>query len=183
MAFQVIVKGDTRDVERMLKRVNRKAIPRATSRAINETARKIRSDGTKRVAQGLRLPMKFVRKRFTVGGEVKGDRVRLKSANQRNWEATLDVYLRGLPVFQVAGAQTKSGVNAKGGRHYKSAFKRVGKVFKRRTKKRKPLMMPKIGLRKILLDVFEKMVRRDAKREYTKRFNRLARYEIERAGG
>jgi hypothetical protein len=46
------------------------------------------------------------------------------------------VYVGGIPVYQVADAQTKQGVTAKGGRLHKDAFKAQGIVFKHRGKAR-----------------------------------------------
>jgi len=181
----VSVRVDTSELEKAFKQINRK-MPAVTAKAINETARFAKSNSEKEVAKALRLkPLKLVTKRFTIEGEVKEDRTKLTEANRSRLRSTLSVYVRGIPVGQIAGKATKSqrkrpGVKAKAGRFYKGAFynpRDNRMVFKRR--KSGQLMMPKVGVRKLLTDKFGTYVSgRPGLVEFRKRWERLARFEL-----
>lgn len=180
------VKVDTRELERAFKQIEKK-LPSVTAKAINETAVYARKNAEKQTAQDLKVPLKLIRKRLNVNGEVKGDRSTLIRAYRNRLAATLDVYMRGIPVGQIANKPTKRqrtrpGVKAKGGRFYQGAFYAPGAaphgfIFKRRSNKR--LMMPKVGVRKRLSKHFEYYILGTAgTNEFKKRWNRLANYEL-----
>lgn len=180
------VKVDTRELERAFKKIN-KRIPSVTARAINESATWARSRSEKETAAALSLPLKQIRKRFKITGEVKEDRTRLRKANRTRLTATLDIYVRGIPVGQIAAKPTKRqnrrpGVKAKGGRLYRGAFYAPGAsphgyVFKRR--KSGQLMMPKIGVRRIIDNRFKKyLISFIGTAEFRKRWQRLALFEL-----
>jgi len=166
MALTLDVRADVRQVEKMLGKLEGNTGRRTIARAINDTARSAQSRSIKEVAKDINLPRKFVAKRFNIRGEVKAERSRITKANVGRLTADLTVYMRGIPVFQVAnkappvGKQRKGGVKAKGGRFYKGAFYAphwgTTKVFKRTSPKRYPVMLPKIGVRKRLDTKYKK---------------------------
>ena len=161
-----------------------KRIPRYAATALNETATFIRKEGIRQVAKELRLPVSIVGKRFDLLGNQKANRVLLRRATAGNLTATLNTYVRGIPVFQVAGLQTKrpgGGVKAKGGRFYQGAFKAKGLVFKRRSPDRYPLMLPKIGVRQILNRTFADLFDREGRRIFARRLGRRLQFELTRS--
>ena len=182
----VSVKVDTKDLEKAFSKV-KKNLPRATARAINETANWSKSNAEKDTAAQLRIPQKLVKKRLDVKGGVKSDRTTVRKANKNRLSSTLDVYVRGIPVGQVANKPTKRqnrrpGVKAKGGRLYQGAFYAPGAaphgfVFKRRRSGQ--LMMPKIGVRQTIDKRFmHYIVGNVGIAEYRRRWERLAKFEL-----
>lgn len=182
------VKEDTRELERLFRRLERTVIPRVTSRALNEFAAYARTHGSRAVAQDLRLPLQLIRKRLDKNGNVKGDRILLTRATRNRLVATLTVYVRGIPVTQIAGAQTRRGVRAKGGRLYVGAFhtrlRETGQrvVLKRFPQAgRYPTFLPRIGVKKDLEAQFERIITSpEGIAEYRRRWERLATLELER---
>ena len=172
----------------MMAVMSSKVIPVATSRAINETLVTVRKDATEEVANELRLPKTVVRKRRGASGNVVGDRVRLKRARRTSLVGRAEVGLRGILVAEVAGAQTKAGVKAKGGRLYRGAFKqtvrgRTGFVLKRITRARYPTFAPRIGVRRRLMSAFEKRITGgEGRRIFIQRYRRLMQREIRKKG-
>lgn len=161
-----------------------KKIPRLAANALNETAVYVRKEGITKVARELRLPRTIVAKRLTLSGEKKGDRIVLRRATAGRLVAVLNTYVRGIPVTQVAGAQTKrpgGGVKAKGGRFYQGAFKAKGQVFKRIGRTRTPLMVPKIGVRELLAKEFGAIFDRDGRRVFSQRLGRRLQFELTRS--
>lgn len=184
----ISVSVNTRELEAAFAEI-KKRLPTVTARAMNETAAWARKNAEKDAARELDLPLKLVRKRLTVDGEVKEDRAKIRKANRSNLTTTLDVYVRGIPVGQIALKPTKRqnkrpGVKAKGGRLYRGAFYSPGAVphgfvFKRRRSGR--LMVPKVGVREILNRFFELYLTGPAFiAEFRRRWNRLASFELEK---
>ena len=180
------VKVDTKELEKAFKQIE-KRLSTVTARAINEIATFARTNSERKVAQDLKVPLKLVKKRLDVKGNVKADRSEIRKANKNRLTASIDVYMRGIPVGQIAGKPTKNqrkrpGVKAKGDRLYKGAFYSAGAaphgfVFKRRKTGR--LMMPKIGVREKLEKQFEKYILgSQGTNEFKRRWNRLAQYEL-----
>ena len=187
----ISVKLDTRELERAFQQIN-KRLPAVTARAINETATWVKTNGQKDTANELDVPLKLVRKRLKVSGEVKEDRTKIRRANRSRLSADIVVYVRGIPVGQIAAKPTKRqnrrpGVKARGGRLYRGAFYAPGAsphgyVFKRRQSGR--LMMPKVGVRNVLNRYFELYVSGPAGiSEFRRRWNRLAIFELSKIQG
>lgn len=129
--------------------------------AINRTATQAERAATEKVAKDLKLPLRFIRNRLDLAGQIKGRRTSIRRATVNNLNTELSVYVRGLPVGQVAGVQLRrkgGGVKGKGGRFYQGAFKSGQKVFKRIGRERTPLMVPKIGLRERLTKEFNRHI-------------------------
>ena len=181
------VKVDTRELEKAFKEIE-KRLPAVTAKALNESARFAKTHAERETASELRVPLKLVRKRLSVTGDVKADRSVLRRAYRNRLTATLDVYMRGIPVGQIANKPTKRqrqrpGAKAKGGRFYQGAFYANGApphgfVFKRRRGSKK-LMMPKVGVRKRLSKKFDRYIfGTPGVSEFRKRWERLANYEL-----
>lgn len=187
--INISVTADTKSLVRETKLIKAK-IAKTTARAINETLSWARSQASKEVATDLRLPQKIIKKRIDMHGKVKGDRATISRAHRNKPLATITVYTRGIPVGQVAGAQTKRGVKAKGGRMYVGAFRAVKKsngqplVLKRfpqaeNASSKTKTFTPKIGVHNKLRAAFAKRLEDgSATAEYRKRFSRLARANI-----
>ena len=155
------IKVDTRAFNQLANKVS-KAVPRVTRRALNNTAKAARKDAEKTTAAKLNLSLKWIRGRYDTTGARKGDRSRFVKATNRRLSVAIFVYMRGLPVFQIAVKVPKrkgQGVKGTKGRFYKGAFyannKKGGKpmVLKRLNKagpRGGKVMMPKIGIRKWL---------------------------------
>lgn len=132
--------------------------PTLLASTLNRVATVAKRETINAVAKDLRLPRRVVANRLGRDGRIKEDRFRLTRASRFNLNVSLSVYARGLPVYQVAGHQLRrkgGGVKAKGGRFYQGAFKvasgrHAGMVFKRRGPERRPVFMPKIGVRQKL---------------------------------
>lgn len=178
---------DTKELEKAFKQIEKK-LPSVTAKAINESATFAKTQAQRETAQELNVPLKLIRKRLNVNGDVKSDRSILKRAYRNRLTATLDVYMRGIPVGQIANKPTKRqrmrpGAKAKGGRFYQGAFYAPGApphgfVFKRRNSSKK-LMVPKVGVRKRLQKKFGKYIFATAGvNEFKRRWNRLANYEL-----
>jgi len=145
-----------------------KRLPALAAQAINATATEARRTALRRTAAELRLPQNIVQRRMTRYGAAKNARTWL-SVRASAWKlwAELAVYTRGIPFFQIAGAQTKAGVKGKGGRLERGAFKvRSGKyegiVFRRIAPKpggtRAHLAMPRVSVRPALLRHFSALI-------------------------
>ena len=191
MPIALNVKADIRQVEKMLGRL-KKGGPRIVARALNETAKTAQSLAIKDTAKEIRLPRKFVAWRFTQDGKRKGDRSTIRKAYPTRLTVVLNVHMRGIPVFQIAnkappiGKQRKGGVKAKGGRFYKGAFYApvAGgmRVFKRKTRARHPLMLPKVGVRQRLDRKFRNNTQgRQGRARFRSSYERLIEVEIRRA--
>jgi len=191
MPVEINVVADTKAMARDLSRI-KAAIPRITSRAVNELATYARKKTIDETASTLDLPKRVVAKTKRRSATV--DRFRLFRATQAIAIARLQVSGDGIQVTDVAGAHIGrkpgqgGGVKAKGGRFYKGAFKAKApggavRVFKRRGAERKPLFVPRIGTRVAMLKTFEKHVNSgQGVRVFRKRFNRLAVFELAKAG-
>jgi len=182
----ITVKVDTSQLDAAFKEI-KKRLPTVTARAINETTAWAKKNAEKDAARELDVTLKLIRKRLKVTGEVKEDRARVRKANRSHLTSSLEVYVRGIPVGQIAAKPTKRqnrrpGVKAKGGRLYRGAFYAPGAVphgfvFKRRRSGR--LMMPKVGVRKVLERFFELYTAGPAGvAEFRRRWNRLASFEL-----
>jgi hypothetical protein len=144
----------------------RRILPTLTRNAINRVATLAEREAMAQVAKDIRLPQRFIRNRYDVSGHAKGRRAHIKRATTARLDASIEVYVRGLPVFQVAGKDIRrkgGGVKAQGGRFYPGAFRppryKGGRlVFKRMTARRTPLMMPKIGVRERLTKAFDQRI-------------------------
>ena len=193
MAVRFDVRRDVREVEKMLDKLQKSVGPRVLVKAINETARNAQTKAIKNAASQLKLPLKLVKGRFKLDGTKKGERTRIERATRSNKTATLFVYMRGIPVTQVAlkgpkkpkkGGGVRTGKGA-GGRFYKGAFWNTARgnrlVFKRRSGRRYPLMVPKIGVRNKLEKTFDNWTNGILGRHYfRKRYLQLINYEIEK---
>lgn len=184
------IRLDRRQITKHLNDTQRKVIPKVTVEALNDVAKLARSEGIKDVARRLRLPERIIRKRYDLEGNAKQDRIEYVRANQKNGGATIVVYHRGIPVFQVAKGQTKRGVRASSGRLYVGAFWMRGPnsrgkllVLKRRPKDQLGpqggrFMLPKISVRKTLEQAFGLRTVGSVGRE---RFNRAFTARLEAA--
>lgn len=138
-------------------------LPSLTRNAINKTATLAERESIVEEAKKMRLPSNILRNRYKLDGTLKEPRTVIRRATVNNLNTSLTVEMRGIPVFQIAGLQTRGpggGVKGKGGRFYAGAFrvesgKHKGIVFARRTKERNPLMVPKIGVRERLTKQFD----------------------------
>lgn len=183
MALTLKVKVEMNEAARLFPQIA-KRLPSLTRDAINRTATIAERESVQKVAADLKILIKFIRNRYDLQGNAKSKRIKVRRATTSRLTAELDVYMRGLPVTQVAGAQIKrpgGGVKATGGRFYKGAFRARGQASKRRGPERTPLMLPKIGLRQRLRKEFDARVTgvqgmATFRREYNERISRaLAR--------
>lgn len=189
--IEINVVGDAREMARDLDRI-RAAVPRITSRAINELATWARKETIDATAEALRLPRQTIAKTTRRGSTV--DRFRISKAVVGRAVATLRVISEGIQVTDVAGAWIGrkpgqgGGVKAKGGRFYKGSFKAPApggqvRVFKRRGKERLPVFLPRIGTRSAMIKVFEQKISGgQGATVFRQRFERLATFELAKAG-
>lgn len=184
----VKIQFDTKELEKAFAEIGPR-LATVTARAINETAVNAKAQAEKTVSLRKNIPLKLIRKRLDISGQIKEDRAIISKANKSRLYATIVVYMRGIPVFQLAGKPTKNqrkrpGVKAKGGRFYKSAFytpgaSPFGYVFKRRSVG--GLMMPKIGVRKALeAEYYALVTGPNGVRIFQQRWERLAAFELEK---
>lgn len=191
MPVEIDVQADVKRMARDLVKI-KAAIPTITFRAVNELATWARKEVIDETADKLRLPKTIIQNTTRKGQ--KKPRFALSKASRNIPVATLRVISAGIQVTDVAGAWIgrkpgqKGGVKAKGGRFYRGAFKAPAKggtirVFKRRGPDRKPLFLPRIGTRKQMEDAFRVKVEGGQGAEvFRQRFDRLARYELAKAG-
>ncbi|RLJ20805.1 hypothetical protein DJ031_04655 [bacterium endosymbiont of Escarpia laminata] len=135
-AISLLIREDTREVERMLKHY-RGGASKVITRALNKTIKPVERVAVRNMAEDLRITQKSVRKA-----------IRLRRATWSNLRAEVQVTGRRLPVSAFAAKQTKPGVTYRGkgsGRKLiTGAFittlrsGHVG-VFKRLSKKRLPI--------------------------------------------
>ena len=192
---ELVVTQRGADIRKQLDRLRKNGQIVAEQRAINTLATWVRGASVKKVASDIRLPRKFVAKRFSRSGQVKADRVILRKARkQRDPEAKLRSWMRGLPVYQIATSTTKAGVKGRGGRFYGGAFVPASQrgpgrkvptgalVFKRRGPgSRARLMLPKLGLRERLDDELRDLpVSAEGQRRMRTEFNRQLNLAIRR---
>ncbi len=91
---------DTRELEKAFKKISRR-LPAVTAKAINETATFAKTNAQRETAKELKVPLKLVRKRLDVKGNVKGDRSKIKRAYRNRLVATLGGYMPGTPIGQI----------------------------------------------------------------------------------
>jgi len=191
MPVELNVKRDVREVNKMLNKLQRTTAPRVIANALNATGKTAKVRAIREATRKLKLPKKVVANRLTLLGTKKAERARLVKANPNKKTVQLFVYMRGIPVFQVAnpapaiGKQRKGGVKAKGGRFYKGAFyaPKRGRmfVFKRISEKRYPVFVPRIGVAKLLDARFTRWTTGGRGRVlFRKNFERLAKYEFQK---
>lgn len=162
-----------------------KQIPRYAASSLNETAAFVRKTAVNNIATRLKLPRRVVSKRIALDGSAKSDRIKIRRATPGYLTATLNTYVRGIPVTNVAGVQTKprgggGGVKAKGGRFYEGAFKAKRQVFKRRGPERTPLMVPKIGVREQIDKEMQTLFAGAGRSEFKRRLERRLQFELTR---
>ena len=189
--ISINVKADVEKLSRDLS-VIKSAIPRITSRALNELAVWARKETINQTASDLRLPRNVIAKATRRGQKI--DRFRLSRANKARLTATLNVLSEGIQVTEVAGAWIGrkpgqgGGVKAKGGRFYKGAFKAPApggkvRVWKRKGPKRLPIFLPRIGTRDAMIRTFDRRVSSgQGVQVFRQRFERLANLELAKAG-
>jgi len=191
MPIEINVTCDLKQFTRDLRAI-KSAIPRITSRALNELATYARKETIDETASQLRLPRKVIAKTKRRGSEV--DRFKLNRASTAIAIASLRVISEGIQVTDVAGAWTGrkagqgGGVKAKGGRFYRGAFKAPApggqvRVWKRRGQERLPVFLPRIGTRDAMLRTFDTKINRgQGPQIFRQRFQRLANLELAKAG-
>lgn len=186
MPVTLRVKVEMNQSARLFPQIARR-LPSITRDAINKTATIAERESVQVVSKDLRIPIRFIRNRYDRSGAAKAKRVEIRRATTSRLAADLSVYVRGIPVTQIAGAQIRrpgGGVKATGGRFYQAAFRAKGNVFKRRSDARLPLMVPKIGVRDKLRREFDARVTglqgiATFRREYQSRIRaQLARYGV-----
>lgn len=184
----------TGDVKRLSKDLGKikSAIPRITSKAVNELSVWAKDETINKVASNLKLPKQVI-SRTTRGGR-KVPRFALRRARVGYPVATLNIISSGIQVTDVAGAWIGKkpgqggGVKAKGGRFYKGAFKGRSaggtvRVFKRRGPARGNLFLPRIGTRVEMGRVYARYIEGDiGRRVFKDRFNLIANAELAKAG-
>jgi len=148
--IKVTVKGDVKKLTRHLTKVQRKIIPAVTTQSVNEVTRVGRMEAIKDTARQMKLPTKFIRKQFYKQGNTTTDRIIYKRMTRGRKTALLRVWHSGVPVYAIAGAQTKKGVKAKGGRLFKGAFKQHGLVHRRTSDKRYPIEITHVPIQRRL---------------------------------
>lgn len=187
------------NIVKSLRKFNEKAQPVAEARALNLVARKAKTMAIRTVAKRLNMPQKLVRYRLNMAGAKKGDRIkkiRAAYASQNVRQHIFTVYMRGIPVHQIAGkrpARQRGFVKAKGGRKYEGAFYGQSKngvmVFKPRsnpgsfkgTSRGGRLMVPKVGVRQALRGQLDERTRgRTGKAIFKKEFSRQIRIAANR---
>ena len=188
MTVSLSVKGDVKDVMRSLRRIDRRIVPKITARALNKAGETVRQETAKQVGKDLRIAPKRMKRRFDRNGKPKGDRIRLFKANRTRLAADLTVYLRPIPVIQLARVkQTKKGVRAEGGRFYRGAFiQTIGggsKQVMRRVRPdvaRYPVTVLKVPIASRLRNKAEELLDEEGADIFRKEFERLARVELAR---
>lgn len=180
------VQVNDKQLRRLFRDLPRSVVPVVNARAINEVLKGARTKAIREVSGDIKLQQKWIRYRFDQNGQRKGERTVIRKATRISQFGTARVYLRGILVAQVQGAQTKRGVRARGGRFYEGAFKispRSGPdplVVKRRPNARK-LMAPRIGVRERLTQVMDReIVGIKGRREFDRVWTRIARAQLER---
>lgn len=94
-----------------------KKLPSLTAQALNATASEARKHAIRAAASDVKLPQRLLQRRFTRGGSGKQARTWIASrASPHRLFATIAVYQRGIPYFQIMGAQTKAGIKLKTGK-------------------------------------------------------------------
>lgn len=197
------VQVETKELEKAFKEIE-KRLPTVTARAMNELAAFAKARSERETAKELKVPQKLVKKRLTVTGIAKAHRSEIHKATKNKQFTYIIVYMRGIPVGQIAGKPAKTaklqrgrgGVKAKGGRFYRGSFYAPGAsphgfVFKRRGRGNEPsrkirakLMMPKIGVRRRLAKKYNNYIAgNDGINEFKKRWNRLANRELSKISG
>lgn len=185
MPVELDVRVQMNDAARKFPQLRHK-IPVWAAQELNKLAVSVRSRAIKETASDLKLPQSIVRYRIDLNGQKKGDRIRLTKANRSYLVARLITHARGIPLSSVAGLQTRprgggGGVKAKGGRFYQGAFKQKGLGFKRTTKERFPLMVPKIGVREKIDGIMQRSFSGWARAEFRQRMERRMVAEMARA--
>lgn len=127
MSFGFSVKGDVREVAKMLNTTERKVVPQAASTALNKTARQVNTQIARHISASSGIKT----------GEVK-KRIQLLKASKNRLASSL--WARGgrIPIDQLKGArQNKTGVRYNRGDGRKStrrhAFMVNGKAFRRKS--------------------------------------------------
>lgn len=176
-------KLDSAELDTLVKEMGEHVTPKASRDALNVLAREAEKNAIKEVAKARKLPARAVRNRLKLTGEKKERRTDINKATARRLEVTLSVWMRGIPVATkgIGGIQNRKGVKATGGRMYLSAFRAKGLVLKRKTKNRKPLFLPKIGVREKLVARFNKYItKRAGENIFREAFIKQAKRQIDR---
>ena len=134
--LSISVTADIRQVERMLTRLERTVVPKATVRALNKTGITVRKEGSQAIRKDRKLKARDVKKRLVIF-----------RANRHKMSVIISGSGKAVPLGAYPARQVKRGVrvNVKGTRKLvKGAFiatMRSGHkgVFKRRGPKRLPV--------------------------------------------
>lgn len=191
MAVNATVSFDAREIRSKNKDIQ-KAARFAAKEALNTTASDSRKRTIKLVQRKINVKKgkkDFVKNRYKRDGRRRGDRATIKKARANYLEAAIEVYMRGVPAYQLSNKATKAakqrarkvgGIKLKDGRFYEGAFYHKGLILKRRGDARKAkLMLPKIGLREALDEAYRRvLLSRRAQREFIKRYNSALRFKL-----
>lgn len=102
--MEISVKADLKEATKYLTRVQRKVIPKATVRALNEAATKVQSVARKSVAKELSVRQKYIKRRFYI-----------TRARAGRLHASVTVMPGHIPTIAVMrGRQTAAGYSAAG---------------------------------------------------------------------
>lgn len=180
-----------------------KRLPSLTAQAINATTSEARKAAIRAAAADLKLRESLLQRRFTRGGVGKAARTWIATrASPRRLFGTIAVYRRGIPYFQIMGAQTKAGIKLKTGKLWQSehgVFKvpqgrYAGMAFRRarprpttragrRSEGRGALVVDRLSVRPALDKRFEQYVTRDGgRRIFLRNYLRLIRRALAKAG-
>jgi len=181
--FSLDVQADFKEVEKMLKHLDKKIITQATTTTLNRVAKSVQSLAVKLLAKDIGLKQKEVRKYVTV-----------RKANWNNLYSSVEANGKRVPVHKLSAKQTKSGVTYRGQdgkrRHIPGAFIQTIRVdgvpgaYKRKGKERFPVVFLRtVSIPHVFIqDAINKALLQVAQERWNKEFPHQVNYRLKKAG-
>ena len=166
--FAVRVRADVRRLGRDLTRVQKRIVPKVAAQALNRTARGVKTESVRAVAQSKAVKNKLIRGRITIP----------KKANERKLKTHLRVRGHAIPlIVPGAAAEVKKGARA-GRRYVEGGFIAAGKkgkqnIFKRLGRESMPIARQTIPVVPEIFTTTKDKVKRVGTERFRREFLRL----------
>ncbi len=177
--MKISVTGDVRQVSRSLKKAQRQMLPAAVPPALNRAVKKAHTAAVRGTARSLGIKQKRIRRRIR---HQKQDK-----ATRKKWISGLYSVLTDMPASYFGKPrQLKKGAKVRK-KTYVGAFVapmpqgHIG-VYRRKTKKRYPLVEEKVKVSNVFEHESEKAITKVAAPEFSKRLKHEIKFRLKKAG-
>lgn len=186
--IDVDIRGDVKELTRMLKDVQRNIVPQVTVTALNKTGTKLKTATATRIARQTGIPKKFIagtgaKAKVKVNGRLKLYRANKHHKSIKLWMGAYNISAASLGKIK----ETRSGVVKVGKVSFSGAFKATmpnGHVdyYQRKTGKRYPIKKASIDIKRESTRAMLYSKNILAPPEFKKQFNQALEWKLRKYG-